>query len=441
MIVGRLQRMISAKIHSKIAVEAELKKQKIVGQLSLTFDDIIRAEKEDYESESVRRPLNVVGLFAGIGGVELGLQKAGHHCELLCEIDAAAKAVLNARFPEVRVHDDVITLVTLPSKIDMITGGFPCQDLSQAGKGAGILNGSRSSLVSEVFRLIRTHNVPYVLIENVSFMLKLDSGRAMNVLASAFEELGYKWAYRVVNSLAFGVPQRRERVIFLASSNEDPRTILFADEVEEPQTEIDVVGKVPCGFYWTEGIRGLGWAVNAVPTLKGGSTIGIPSPPAIIFPTGFVGTPDIRDAERMQGFPADWTEPACGVAKASTRWKLVGNAVTVDLFTWLGQRLRRPNLCGTRVTGWPMKKTGGWPRAGWNIGSGRFGSAISSYPVLNDRPDLTVWLKYSPKPLSLKATSGFLERTERSSLRFPPDFIEVLRTHKKRMESATKSNI
>lgn len=421
---------------AQIALEARLKKKKPSDvEPLLPFGDGGNEKRASDERKTAKKPLNVVGLFAGVGGVELGLQRAGHHCVLLCEIEEAAQAVLKARFPKVPMHGDVTTLNSLPSKVDMITGGFPCQDLSQAGKGAGILHGKRSSLVGEIFRLVQSRNVPYVLLENVSFMLKLDAGRAMDVLASAFEELGYKWAYRVVNSLAFGVPQRRERVIFLAARDDDPRAVLFADEAAEPQTEIDLVGKVPCGFYWTEGIRGLGWAVNAVPTLKGGSTIGIPSPPAIVFPSGFVGTPDIRDAERMQGFPADWTEPACSVGRASARWKLVGNAVTVDLFNWVGERLRRPNLSGTRVDGWPLNKKGGWPRAGWNVGNGRFGSAISSYPVLKDRPDLEDWLNYSPKPLSLRAITGFLERTDRSSLRFPPDFIKFLRKHQRRMES------
>jgi DNA (cytosine-5)-methyltransferase 1 len=414
------------------------KKKKADNEPLLPFGDSSKTRTAHDEQKTAKKPLNVVGLFAGVGGVELGLKNAGHHCVLLCEIEEAAQAVLKDRFPKVQLHGDVKTLSSLPNNVDMITGGFPCQDLSQAGKGAGILKGTRSSLVGEIFRLVQTSNAPYVLLENVSFMLKLDSGKAMDVLASAFEELGYKWAYRVVNSLAFGVPQRRERVIFLACRNDDPRSVLFADEVDEPQTEIDLVGKVPCGFYWTEGIRGLGWAVNAVPTLKGGSTIGIPSPPAIVFPTGFVGTPDIRDAERMQGFPADWTEPACEVAKPSVRWKLIGNAVTVDLFKWVGDRLRRPNLRGTRVEGWPMNKKGGWPRAGWNVGSGRYGSAISSYPVLTERPDLTTWLRHSPKPLSLRAVTGFLERTERSSLRFPPNFIKFLRRHQQHIESGNE---
>lgn len=371
-------------------------------------------------------PLNVAGLFAGIGGVELGLARSGHSALILSEIEAGANEVLRVRFPEVALQGDIRNIHKLPAGIDLLTGGFPCQDLSQAGKGAGILNGKQSSLVAEVFRLIKTHEVPWVLLENVSFMLKLDSGQAMNVLAAAFEELGYKWAYRVVNSLAFGVPQRRERVIFLASLHSDPREVLFADEAEEPTVEVDQVGLQACGFYWTEGIRGLGWAVNAVPTLKGGSTIGIPSPPAIVFPSGLVGTPDIRDAERMQGFPANWTKPASNVVKDSMRWKLVGNAVTVDIFSWVGKRLRRPDSAGAAVLGWPMKKAGGWPKAGWNVGDGRFGTLLSAFPLCKDRPNLEDWLKYPVKPISLRAISGFLERTGRSSLRFPPRFLETL---------------
>jgi DNA (cytosine-5)-methyltransferase 1 len=333
----------------------------------------------------------------------------------------------------------VTTLRKLPEGVQLLTGGFPCQDLSQAGKTAGILGGTRSSLVGEVFRIIRKHDVPWVLLENVPFMLKLDSGAAMGVLADAFEALGYKWAYRVVNSLAFGVPQRRERVIFLASKDGDPREVLFADEVAEPAVTENAVGKSACGFYWTEGVRGLGWAVDSVPTLKGGSTIGIPSPPAILFQDGRVATPDIRDAERMQGFPADWTRPAARIARDSCRWKLVGNAVTVDLFQWVGRRLRSPDARGTKVPGWPLRAKVGWPKAGWNCGDGRFGTDVSAFPCLVPREPLEQWLRYPLKPLSPRAIDGFLSRTERSSLRFPPGFIELLRKYQRQLKSVSGS--
>lgn len=383
------------------------------------------------------RRLRVAGLFAGVGGLELGLSRAGHEARLLCEIDPGARAVLRTRF-DVPTHGDICKVRSLPADVDMLVAGFPCQDLSQAGRTAGI-DGSRSGLVGEVFRLLRKRKTPWLLLENVPFMLQLSRGRAMEVIVEAVEELGYRWAYRVVNSLSFGVPQRRNRVLFLASLDEDPRDVLFADEVSEPAISIDAVGKEVCGFYWTEGIRGLGWAVNAVPTLKGGSGLGIPSPPAMVLPTGEVVTPDIRDAERMQGFDADWTKPAIEVTRAGHRWKLVGNAVTVDVAAWLGKRLVAPSVKGRRVVSRPLQRTGAWPRAAWNIGQGRHEAMISSYPVLKRRKPLAEWLKYAPAPLSVKATAGFLGRVDASSLHFPPRFRDTIASHLERMREETES--
>src|SRR5262249_48032258 len=145
------------------------------------------------------------------------------------------------------------------------------------------------------------------------------------------------------NSLAF-VPQRRERVFFVASICDlNPAGVLFADEAVQPrfETELD---KHAHGFYWTEGTRGLGWASDAIPTLKKGSTVGIPSAPAIMLPNGTIITPDIRDAERLQGFQEDWTKPAEQAGRKSLRWSLVGNAVTVDAAAWLGKRLAAPGF-------------------------------------------------------------------------------------------------
>ena len=134
----------------------------------------------------------------------------------------------------------------------------------------------------------------------------------MRYLVDELESLGYRWAYRLVDSRFTGVPQRRQRVIFVAALDLDPRTVLFADEAGEPDDEW--FDDTAYGFYWTEGLRGVGWAKDAVPTLKAGSTIGIPSPPAIWNPGAdadrLIVTPQIGDAEELQGFPRGWTEPA-----------------------------------------------------------------------------------------------------------------------------------
>jgi DNA (cytosine-5)-methyltransferase 1 len=96
--------------------------------------------------------LRVAGLFAGIGGLELGFARAGHHAEFLCELDAAASAVLADRFPNVPLVGDVRDIERLPT-VDLVAAGFPCQDLSQAGRTVGI-TGSQSGLVDEVFRAL-----------------------------------------------------------------------------------------------------------------------------------------------------------------------------------------------------------------------------------------------------------------------------------------------
>jgi DNA (cytosine-5)-methyltransferase 1 len=224
-------------------------------------------------------------------------------------------------------------------------------------------------------------------------------------------------------------------VLLLASLDEDPRDVLFADEAEEP-TSPSRTRRIACGFYWTEGVRGLGWAVDAVPTLKGGSTIGIPSPPAILMPDGRIVTPDIRDSERMQGFRSGWTEPASEVGRPTHRWKLVGNAVTVDVAEWLGRRLAAPLRNAGEKKGTPLPLGAPWPRAAWNVGDGRQTAKVSSWPVSRDRPPLQEFLRYPPKLLSIRATAGFLSRTNTAHLRFPKGFLAHVAAHLERMTSA-----
>src|SRR5688572_26558972 len=172
-----------------------------------------------------------VGLFAGIGGIELGLHRAGFQSALFCEIDDAANRVLAARFPGIPRVRDVREIDRLPLGTDLVAAGFPCQDLSQAGRTAGI-RGARSGLVGEVFRLLEGCPVPpsWLVLENVRFMLNLEQGRAMTFLTEQLSALGYCWAYRVVDTRSFGLPQRRQRVLLLASKTYDPRGPLLGQD-------------------------------------------------------------------------------------------------------------------------------------------------------------------------------------------------------------------
>ncbi|MGH9103083.1 MAG: DNA cytosine methyltransferase [Acidimicrobiales bacterium] len=375
------------------------------------------------------RGFSVAGLFAGIGGLEHGLAAAGAHSELLCECWAPARAVLAERFPGVPVLEDVRDLRSLP-EVDVVAAGFPCTDLSQAGRTRGI-GGGQSGLVGEVFRLLRRRRAPVLVLENVRNMLVLDRGAAMRYLVEQMEGLGYRWAYRLVDSRFTGVSQRRQRVILVAAQHLDPRAVLFADDAGEPPASR--YRDDAFGFYWTEGLRGLGWAADAVPTLKGGSTIGIPSPPAIWHPDGEPGrrvvVPSIEEAEGLQGFPAGWTAPGTAASgRVGTRWKLVGNAVTVGVSAWLGARLADPGepvldaaaiLSGER---WPAAAFGGAGKA-WAVDASMW-PAHEPYAHLSDMVDLG-----AAPPLTAKAAAGFLGRARRGSLRFVAGFLGDLEEH------------
>ena len=381
----------------------------------------------------------VAGLFAGIGGLELGLQRAlGNEVEteMLCEWWEPAQHVLRTRFPGVDVHPDVRELTTLPSSVNLVTAGFPCTDLSQAGRTAGI-TGEASGLVRHLFAALEKvgtqSHLPTLLIENVPNMLSLDRGKAMAYLVSELEALGYRWAYRVVDSRFTGVPQRRRRVILIASVDTDPRSVLFADNAGQPSS--DGLAEDAFGFYWTEGRGGLGWAQDAVPTIKGGSTIGIPSPPAVWLPQAAVGRrfvkPSIEDSEAMQGFDRGWTDvDGITARKDGTRWKLVGNAVTVGVAQWVGSRLASP---GEQIVEYKITDpaNGRWPMAAWGeCGTVWSVPEISEFPTRNEYSHLSDVINCdSADVLSHRAAAGFLNRLQQGNLGRFPGFREDIVGH------------
>ncbi len=386
--------------------------------------------------------MNIVGLFAGIGGVEEGFRRAGHRIRLLAEIDAAARAVLEVHFPEAEIAGDVRSITDLPPDSDVLVAGFPCQDLSLAGRKEGIC-GPQSGLVSHVFRLLERRRVPWVVLENVPFMLTLEHGRAVGVLTSELGRLGYDWAYRVVDTRAFGLPQRRRRVYLVASRGGNPRDVLLADEARRLWPDDRYDGDADAfGFYWTEGYRGLGWTRDAVPPLKKGSTLGLGSAPAIwLTRTGAFGTPQIEDAERLQGFSPGWTRPAVDCAEGSrARWRLVGNAVSVPVAAWLGRRLAAPGCFDGRAhamePGRPSEQRGS---SGHRCGDRDQPSGVGPWPVAAPPVPLATFLSRSPEPLSRRATLGFRCRLLKGRLRVPPAFVEALAIHAGRMPEAASA--
>lgn len=130
------------------------------------------------------QPLTFGELFAGIGGFSLGLERAGMVCRWQVEIDPYARAVLAKHWPEVPKHDDVRTFPPQGDyAVDVICGGFPCQDISVAGKGAG-LAGARSGLWSEFARIIGHLRPSYVVVENVAALLARGMGTVLGDLST-----------------------------------------------------------------------------------------------------------------------------------------------------------------------------------------------------------------------------------------------------------------
>lgn len=382
--------------------------------------------------------VKVVGLFAGIGGIERGFHLAlgqAAETQLLCEWWSPAQAVLAERFPGVELHPDVRELRDLPGDCELVAAGFPCTDLSQAGRTAGI-GGAQSGLVSHVFELLRlaeqrSRTSPWLLIENVPNMLALDRGGAMRYLADEMEQLGYRWAYRVVDSRFTGVPQRRRRVLVLASKTHDPRGVLFADDAGA-RAESELASDA-YGFYWTEGRGGLGWAQDAVPTLKGGSTIGIPSPPAIWRPDAEAGrqfvTPTVEDAEELQGFPRGWTCCADDRGlKNGPRWKLVGNAVTVGVAEWVARRLAAPGEVAAEQRVWAGR--GAWPTAAWGEAGVVNEVDVSEHPELSEYRHLLDVVDGETAPaLSHRGASGFWRRLQQGNLGRMHGFRDAVAEH------------
>ncbi|MDB6427096.1 DNA (cytosine-5-)-methyltransferase [Curtobacterium sp. 20TX0008] len=385
------------------------------------------------------RALRVVSLFSGAGGLDLGLERAGHRIVQLCENWAPAQRVLAERFPGVPIADDVRELEPT-TEYDLLTAGFPCVDLSHAGRQRGIF-GPQSGLVEEVFRIVEATAPAFVLLENVTNLLRLGRGAGIAHVVDSLERLGYAWAYRVLDSRFSGVPQRRRRVFILAARDDDPTFLLDGDAVvPPPPDDTDVYS----GFYWTEGRRGVGLVADAIPTLKGGSTLGLPSAPAIWRPGAPVGDrivlPDISHAERMQGFPVDWTAPARVAGEPDRRWKLVGNAVTVGVAEWLGRRLAAPGTPVTSRPAEPWDSTRPWPDAASGDASGRWRSPATDRPEQSTpTPLASIFDEGSTTPLSRRATAGFRSRVRESGITLNPRFVEDLQTHETAMDTLTVS--
>lgn len=333
--------------------------------------------------QSVVQP-SVVSLFAGIGGFDLGFDHAGFRIVGHVEKDANCRKLLGEKWPDAVCLDDVCTAGAhnLPP-CDVVTFGFPCQDLSVAGKRAG-LAGGRSGLFYEATRIIDELKPAYCLFENVPGLLSSDGGRDFWRVLRQMDEIGYHGAWRTLDAQWFGVAQRRRRVFGLFSRLDSgaercAKVLSLCESLRGHPAPSRETGKVaPCLTASGVGAGRTGNERNEVdfcieqatmPTLpseSGGNKVCVSFAQNQL---GEVRTGDVAgtvntnsnasgrntalaqiamsvrrltptECERLQGFPDGWT---AGFSD-STRYKMLGNAVCVNVSEWIAFRLN------TRIT-------------------------------------------------------------------------------------------
>lgn len=165
--------------------------------------------------------LTGVSLFAGVGGFDLAMERQGVKVVASVEIDKKCQAILAKHFPSATIFDDITEVKGSdligagfePSR-GIITGGFPCQDVSVAGKRAG-LAGNRSGLFWEAARVVEETKAEYFVIENVPGLLSSNNGKDFGVVIGTMADIGYSISWRLLDAQHFGVPQRRKRIFIV----------------------------------------------------------------------------------------------------------------------------------------------------------------------------------------------------------------------------------
>lgn len=370
--------------------------------------------------------MEVASYFSGIGGLDLGLHKAGFNIISQCEKDEFRREVLSARFPGVKIYEDISevyygepesgssfsgflsteqsgrkTWAGLSGSIDLLCGGFPCQDLSVAGKRAG-LKGERSGLFYEFARIANesVREGGFVLIENVPGLFSSHEGRDFGIILETLSEFGFNdIAWRTLNSQYFGVPQRRRRIFILGrrSRGTSSAKILLepesgardfkpSSEEREKDSRISLSGLgnggpddndaqagrlistlqahkngyrldadsleqyVPMAFNWQTGGDFRLMLGDTSPALQKSQTVAVARPlssrnerydfetETFVAETHYgVRRLTPRECERLQGFPDDWTQ--LGNTRDTRRYAAIGDAVTVPVAEWIGRRI------------------------------------------------------------------------------------------------------
>lgn len=288
-------------------------------------------------------------LFTGIGGFDLGLERSGLQCAWQCEIDDDAETVLKSHWPDAVRQRDIRGFDGAGQQwaVDVLCGGFPCQDVSLCGSMAGI-DGEQSSLFWEFARLAEETGPTWLIIENVTGLLTGNGGRDFLAVIRALGQRGYVCAWRTFDVRCFGLPQRRPRVFLVGHLGawDRPARVLFdagclQDDPRKSRKKRDrATGDIAPGtpFVFSPRIarckRGLPSA--ELPTLTSYEESGphSDSKPHVVTPHG-IRRLTALEHERAMGFPDDWTN---GVIEKRRR-ALCGNALAPAIAEWIGSRI------------------------------------------------------------------------------------------------------
>lgn len=346
----------------------------------------------------MQEQLTFISAFAGVGGFDLGFEQAGLRCIGQIEIDKKCQSVLERHWPAVPLHDDIQTakewadVQGIVGKTDIVCGGFPCQDVSVAGKREG-LAGKRTGLFWDALAFATHVQARWLVLENVPGLLTSNQGRDFGTILVALAEAGYVHVeWRVLDSQFFGVPQRRRRVFVVASTREPRGRPLLAESEggsgnppKGGKTGEEVAGTLGGG----SGNRGWSsdtdrmtfvpyvkkrraqseddyetWENEEIsPTLNAfdnatetrATVVAFSHTQGLDIQASEIATPTLRtngsgaavhsgtevrrmtpvECERLQGFPDNWT----GELADTQRYRQMGNAVSVPVAKWVAEKI------------------------------------------------------------------------------------------------------
>jgi DNA (cytosine-5)-methyltransferase 1 len=306
--------------------------------------------------------VKVGSLFSGVGGLDLGFERQGFSISWACDKEKSCRKILAKHFPNTTIYEDVRTIDPLKtSPVDVVIGGFPCQDLSTGGQRKG-LAGERSGLFYEFIRIVRDMPTKpsFVVVENVPGLLTSNNGRDFAVVLN---EMVKQWSpksisWRTLDSRYFGVPQRRERVFIVAdlageraSDVLDLQADMRGDARARAQTGKNTVSPFDSLFdeyveHYPQPIRKSRkaqsnkdfetWVETEYSNTLNLFDVGQRSSVLVLENPNVVRYLTPLEWERLQGFPDGWTE---GLSDRA-RYCQMGNAVTVNVAEWIAKRVK-----------------------------------------------------------------------------------------------------